>query len=202
MSGCLNRHCATLLPVLTKCLFPQGVHIQEAELAWKILKSLSNEGSLYLKMILHLFGWTYAETVKGTIRRYKKFPSSYSLIVYQLCKTNISSHIFCFVPLQFVKRRHLMQINRYRPLKPPLWYLKVPCEKNTMLNPRKKFAQCVESFQKQTLGVTFNSKNSQLYNYSLPREDIFSSTRPESTCGLLANVVLSREKCHYQKPVR
>ena len=56
MSGCLNRHCATLLPVLTKCLFPQGVHIQEAELAWKILKSLSNEGSLYLKMILHLFG--------------------------------------------------------------------------------------------------------------------------------------------------
>ena len=96
----------------------------------------------------------------------------------------------------------LMQINRYRPLKPPLWYHKVPCEKNRMLNPRKKFAQCVESFQKQTLGVTFNSKNSQLYNYSLPREDIFSSTRPESTCGFLAGVVLSREKCHYQKPVR
>ena len=87
-------------------------------------------------------------------------------------------------------------------LKPPPWYLKVPCEKNRIITPRKKFAQCVESFQRQTLGVTFNSKNSQLFNYSLPKEDIFSSTRSESACGFLAGVVLSREKCHQQKPVR
>lgn len=56
MSGCLESSLRNPPSRSDQCLFPQGVHIQEAELAWKILKSLSNEGSLYLKMILHLFG--------------------------------------------------------------------------------------------------------------------------------------------------
>ena len=36
-----GRHCANLLPILTKYLFPEGVHIQEAESAWMIFKFIS-----------------------------------------------------------------------------------------------------------------------------------------------------------------
>ena len=34
----------------------------------------------------------------------------------------------------------------------------------------------VESLQKQTMGVTFNPQNSQLFTFSLPTEEIFSGT--------------------------
>ena len=42
---------------------------------------------------------------------------------------------------------------------------------------------CVESLQKQTMGVAFFSQNSQLLTFSLPIKEIFSCTRPKSARG-------------------
>ena len=54
-------------------------------------------------------------------------------------------------------------------------------EKSTLLmneskridNPRVKIVKCVERLQKQTMGVIFNTQNSQLLTWSLPTEEIF-----------------------------
>lgn len=43
--------------------------------------------------------------------------------------------------------------------------------------------KCIESLQKQTIGITFNSQNSKLSTFSLQREEIFSGTQPKSAYG-------------------
>ena len=40
-----------------------------------------------------------------------------------------------------------------------------------------KMKTCVESLQKQTMGLIFNIQNSQVLNWSLPKEEIFQGTR-------------------------
>ena len=47
---------------------------------------------------------------------------------------------------------------------------------------RLKMKKCVESLQKQKIGVTFNLQNSQLLTLSSPIEEFFSGTRRKSAC--------------------
>ena len=44
---------------------------------------------------------------------------------------------------------------------------------SSALSLRLKMEKCVESLQKQTMGVTFNPQKSQLFTFSLPTEEIF-----------------------------
>ena len=47
---------------------------------------------------------------------------------------------------------------------------------SSALSLRLKMEKCVESLQKQTMGVTFNPQKSQLFTFSLPTEEIFWGT--------------------------
>ena len=60
--------------------------------------------------------------------------------------------------------------------------------------------KCVETTQNQTMGVIFNTQNSQLVTWSLPTEKSFRYTAKIGLWQIFqfSIFVLSREKCHFQ----
>ena len=65
---------------------------------------------------------------------------------------------------------------------------------------RAQQKKCVETIQNQEMGVSFNTQNSVLSNWSLPTEKIFQAHRQICLWQIfqLSIFVLAREKCHYQ----
>ena len=65
---------------------------------------------------------------------------------------------------------------------------------------RAQSKKCVETIQNQEMGVSFNTQNSLLSNWSLPTEKIFQAHRQICLWQIfqLSIFVLAREKCHYQ----
>ena len=81
-------------------------------------------------------------------------------------------------------------------------------EKNRIHNPRKKVIRCignkvqdekkcVESLQKQTVGVTFNLQNSQIVTFSSAIERIFLGTQTKSFCDKSFNFWFSFSAARY-----
>ena len=73
-------------------------------------------------------------------------------------------------------------------------------ESQGALTLRLKMEKCVETIQKQTMGVIFNIQNSQSLTWSLPIEELSQvrgQNRPVAYLPL-SIFVLSLEKCHYQ----
>ena len=64
-----------------------------------------------------------------------------------------------------------------------------------------KMKACVESLQKQTMGLVFNVKKSQFLSWSLPTEEIFQVHGQNRVAPNLkwSIFVLSHKICHYPK---
>ena len=60
--------------------------------------------------------------------------------------------------------------------------------------------KALKHYKNKTMGVIFNTQNSQLLTWSVPTEEIFQvhgHNRPVANLPVV-DFVLSREKCHYQ----